>query len=329
LSSEVPQWQGCNPVLVVQQLKKLTVADIGRNTKIYFTSYPLWDRQTPQQKASTLAFWEKLPENIKAAIITKSKADTASASAENELRRKQTSKDDLVRLLHLRKLPAAQMDWYRVENPASRRELDGRRSDAPSLSGQTMAEDFDSWGTLASKFMNYEEFNFQNVLIQYSESATGKASPIKPFVPRIAEVAVLATSAHDVNPSNMERSTIIRDGAWVKEWWTKLKGYLSQVFVRFNRSGEMTGTHEAEIDWVSDLKVHSRWIYHSNEVGTFPAVIIYAFGIMDKSDFESLGRIIESAVGRDESIAGTHSAGTVDSANLQTNKDEIENVREE
>jgi hypothetical protein len=60
LSSEVPQWQGCNPVLVVQQLKKLAVADIGRNTKIYFTSYPLWGEKDIDNDGL-----QKVPKNVR------------------------------------------------------------------------------------------------------------------------------------------------------------------------------------------------------------------------------------------------------------------------
>jgi hypothetical protein len=81
------------------------------------------------------------------------------------------------------------------------------------------------------------------VLIQYSTPSTpdGKSCPVNPYKASSPKYTVLASHAHDINPADKDRANIIRDGAWIKEHWTQLKGYLSRVFASFNKSGEQSG----------------------------------------------------------------------------------------
>lgn len=76
--------------------------------------------------------------------------------------------------------------------PMSRARLDGRRSEALTISGQTsMIEDSDPYGALAAHFNDYVSFCPQNQLIMY-EIVDGISKPKNPFEPVSFEVTALA-----------------------------------------------------------------------------------------------------------------------------------------
>lgn len=94
------------------------------------------------------------------------------------------------------------------------------------------------------------------------EDAGGVPTRVSPYKPKSEEYTVLANYTYELNPSNDKRP--LRDGAWVKEWWGKLRQYLSLAYTNFNRSGMMTPKGEAETEWMSDNEVN-RWNFHVSE----------------------------------------------------------------
>jgi hypothetical protein len=72
----------------------------------------------------------------------------------------QTSKDDVARLLHLFKDPAAQIHWSNHYGVLNRAELDARRSSGPQ------SDAANSLSCLASIFNDYKIFKTQNQMVE-------------------------------------------------------------------------------------------------------------------------------------------------------------------
>lgn len=250
VETTVPEWPNCRPDAVMTELKKLDPDSepgcLGTNTKRFFSSYPVWAALSPEQKNKTLKYFKSLSEPKRSFIVEAAKLESAKDAKIEKQRKDAVSKDDLVRLLELKKLPAAQALWKQTEETMSRRVLDARKStDAPGgTASSSLADDADPWGNLAALFNDYKGFSPQNAVIQYEEK-DGVSQPIVPFRPESVDVAVIASHCHDLNPCNLQRRNIFRDGAWLKEQWSALKTWLSAVFADFNRSGQMMDRGEA------------------------------------------------------------------------------------
>jgi hypothetical protein len=169
-----------------------------------------------------------------------------------------------------------------------------------------MQEEADPWGSLANIYNDYTEFRPQNAVIQYT-NVNGVPTAVSPYRPSLPKYAVLAAHCYDIDPSDPTRANILRDGAWVKEQWTSLRSLLTPVYYDFDRSGRQSHRDEAEVEWMSPEECQ-RWVFHSNNKHRkFPTVMCYSYAIMDKLDFEHLGKVMEDGAGKDYSTEGTGS----------------------
>jgi hypothetical protein len=173
-------------------------------------------------------------------------AETQSSSARNT----QTSKDDIVRLIHLFKEPSVQRHWTNLHGIMKRADLDARKAPA------AYAEGANPLSYLAEMFNDYEEFTPQNLMVEYSSPGI-HLPPVKknPYQPSATEWSYLATFAHDLEPTNHTRKHIIRGEDWIKSTWTDCRKYLHQMFINYNRSGQ----HDDDKDeWGSETELR-RW----------------------------------------------------------------------
>ena len=136
----------------------------------------------------------------------------------------QTSKDDIVRLLHLFKEPRAQRHWTNLYSVLSRPELDARKS------GREYSESANPLEFLAEIFNDYNSFQPQNLMVQYV-SQSPNSRPIKkfPYVASSSEWAYLSTFTHELDPTNLSRRNILRGADWIKTTWGEVRKYLHQV----------------------------------------------------------------------------------------------------
>jgi hypothetical protein len=158
---------------------------------------------------------------------------TADAARNAVTQNTQTSKDDIVRLIHLFKEPSAQRHWTNLHGIMRRAELDARKA-APAY-----AEASNPLCLLAEIFNNYDEFTPQNLMVEYVSTGIDQA-PVKkqPYQPCGTEWAYLATFTNDLEPTNLSRRNIVRGEDWIKSTWTDCRKYLHQMFVNYNRSGQ-------------------------------------------------------------------------------------------
>lgn len=310
-TGDIEEWRGCSPSQIVLQLRRLNAEAIGNNTKKFYTSYPAWESMTADQKSKTYAFYLKLTHGVKQAVLNQAKQATTEAAEAAKARKENTSKEDLVRLLHLRKEPCAQLAWSRTEEALARRALDARNSiDAPTASGVgSLADEADPFGELASIFNNYDAFCPCNDFVAMVPGTTTPCVPARPVDP---DYTTIVANTGAVNPSDRSRASITRDGAWIKEQWIKLKSYLTAVFADFERSGKQASKGDAEVEWMSESEC-TRWVYHANNNNRpYPTVVIYAYALMDKSDFDNLGRVLPLGIGRDESVRSAAVGASID-----------------
>lgn len=315
---------------VIKLLEKLDQPNLGKNNKKFYSSYSKckWAEMTPVQKNRTKEFLDNLNAPIKLATLHRAKAEHHKNLNAESTRNTTTHKDDMARLLELRKHPAAQMLWAAAMSPMDRLTLDARHSTStPNWTGTgNMAEAADPYGALAVFFNDYDGFTPQNRLIQY-ELKDGKSVPVAPARAVDPECTNLAQYCKEINPTNLERRHIRRDGAWIKEKWLDLKRNLTLCFADFNRSGRHSNEDEAEVEWLSEEEC-ARWIRHSTNKGrSFPGALAYSYCLMDRTDFESMGKQLEPGVGRDCSVGGDGAARSSSSDHGRKRKMRLESSK--
>jgi hypothetical protein len=101
-------------------------------------------------------------------------------------RDKNTTKDDIARLLHLFKEPVAQCHWSNLYGILSRNELDARKSTGEQ------SEAARPLSCLAEIFNDYSSFTPQNVMIQYVSRGNERPAKKQPYEPNSSEWATLA-----------------------------------------------------------------------------------------------------------------------------------------
>jgi len=193
--------------------------------------------------------------------------------------------------------------WSLSEDSASRRVLDSRKSNsAPNISGTgTLDEDFHPWPRLAERFNDYAEFTPQNRLLLYND-VNGKPELKTPWAARSSDVQCLAAHCYQLNPTDMSRSKIYRDGTWIKENWMHLKSWTTAILADFNRSGQNKGKELADLDWLS-AENSQRWIYHAQSSNRrYPTVTAYSYAVFEWNELIAIGRQLEPGVGRDQSL---------------------------
>jgi hypothetical protein len=157
-------------------------------------------------------------------VLVEARNDCALQDKEETAAAVQTTKDDIVRLLHLFKEPRAQRHWTNLYSVLSRPELDARKS------GREYSESANPLEFLAEIFNDYDTFQPQNLMVEYVNSTT-HSRPEKrcPYAASSSEWAYLSAFAHELEPTNISRRNIIRGGDWIKSTWGEVRRYLHQV----------------------------------------------------------------------------------------------------
>jgi hypothetical protein len=97
----------------------------------------------------------------------------------------------------------------------------------------------------------------------------------------------------------MSRKGILRNGAWVKSKFGDLKTLFTLCYNAFAVSGRNQKDPEPE-EWYDEGKM-KRWSFHASDKSRkHPDVTRYAYCVLDKSDFDTLGRMMPEGFGRDD-----------------------------
>ena len=130
--------------------------------------------------------------------------------------------------------------------------------------------------------------------------------PVVPWVSASPDTETLFSKCKDLNPCDDSRANIHRDGAWIKDYWTKLRGFLSLIYVDYERSGKNNNKEgEGEIEWMG-IGEQARWVYHAGTKNRLnDQVTTYSYGLLDQADFaDSLGKEMQKGTGVDSSLSG-------------------------
>lgn len=304
------EWQGCSPNVVLDLLRKLSPPKLGANKNEFYSSYPAtWQKLNGVQANKALQWFLRLTVQVQEELLASARNTTEDNTAVEKERAEATHKNDLVRLLELYAWVDAQILWDRTREPMDRATLDARNSDsAMNATGTaTMADDADPYSALAVHFNDYTGFAMQNRVLKH-HFVNGHSVPVTPAVAVDPEQTTLAHKCFDLNPTDMTRASILRDGAWLKSRWLSLRTDLSNLFADFNRSGYHTAFDEAEVKWMCPEMFQSWISFCSSKNRHFPQVLVYAYAVLDKVSLESLGKQMEEGMGRDCSLGGKNAA---------------------
>jgi hypothetical protein len=89
-------------------------------------------------------------------------------------------------------------------------------------------------------FKDYDGFTPQNLMVAYMYDQALRALVKKvPYQVSSDEWSELASHTHDLEPTNLSRRNILWDSGWIKSTWNDVCRFLHQVFLQYNRLGNM------------------------------------------------------------------------------------------
>jgi hypothetical protein len=175
-AADVPEWDGYNPDFIIKRLKAtpplLELQSIGRRE--FYKSYNSWGKMTVEQRNKTLSYFHSLPEEGQEQIMEEAVNDSLQSAQAATTKNTQTTKDDIIWLIHLFKVPSAQKHWCNLHRIMSRAELDSRKAAA------VYNEASNPLTYLAEIYNDYEGFTPQNVMVQNISQGPNEW-PIKKF----------------------------------------------------------------------------------------------------------------------------------------------------
>jgi len=327
---DIPEWDGCNPNFIMKRMKAIPRLELQSwGKREFYKSYSSWEKMTPDQRNKALSYFRGLPEEVQGIsatscfpiitcywrlyfnkcfvlffseqLVEEAISDALEAAQTTTVRNTQTTKDDIVRLIHLFKEPSAQKHWCNLRRVMSRAELDARKASA------VYNEACNPLTYLAEIYNDYDDFRPQNLMVQYVPGPHGVPIKKTPYQASQSEWAFLANFTHDLEPTNVSRRDIIRGEDWIKSTWTDCRKYLHQMFTNYNRSGQ----HDDDVDeWGSEKELQrwsraASWKPKSSSQGTiirYTSAMIYSIAVLDLADFEGIGRKMPKGTGVDATI---------------------------
>jgi hypothetical protein len=74
-------------------------------------------------------------------------------------------------------------------------------------------------------FNDYNNFTPQHEMLKYVPPGIKKS----PYEANSDEWKTLAPHCYDLEPTNLKRRGITRDGEWIKQTWTNIRGGMHQI----------------------------------------------------------------------------------------------------
>jgi hypothetical protein len=144
-------------------------------------------------------------------VVQLAKQESSKVANEATSANNQMSKDDVARLLHLFKDPAAQIHWFSHYGVLNRAQLDARQSSGPE------SDTANSVSCLASIFNDCKNSNLRIKWLPMCMIVLLVAPRKKvPCEPSHDEWAELANHTHYLEPTSLARRSILHDAARIK-----------------------------------------------------------------------------------------------------------------
>ncbi len=164
-----------------------------------------------------------------------------------------TSKDDKCRLLHLYCEPRLMVQWQHCLDSQDRPNLDAG---------------INPYDTIAEAFNDYDQYAYTNLGLNTSGG------------PLNDELVCMHSYICKLNPCDESRSSIVRDGKWVKDTFSTLRGKITEIRARFKASGNH-----------SNANPYMSWMQFTND-----DVVLYSKIILPDGMMNQLGRALPDEV---------------------------------
>lgn len=268
----VSLFDGEKPQSILSTLKMLCSSKddewVGKKVPM---SYKKWSKMNANQRKNIIILWNGFSESYR------NKVKGMIGALENPVETSEnTTKNDLIRVLHLREWPGAIALWTRALGPMSRLQLDANGSKVHEENDDDVVR-MAPWNELAEIFnCRSGDFQPQNMAVDYDDNG------LRTRIPRGGHVSAgVVDLLYDLDPNEADRPT--RDGAWLKDTWRKLCKEVSVCFERFASSGSQNGD-TTTLDGVNE------WVF--NFAAQFDQAVMYAALICATNTLRTLGKLL-------------------------------------
>jgi len=283
ISALLETLEGLNPSVVISALKDPTKGGIFTDLSKYVPqSYnKAWNKLALNQCKVIIEIYQKLTVAQKSKLL----------QLNDPLRTESCTKNDKVRLLELRVLPAAQQFWSIVLGSQLTRQMIDQLNSSVSPEADNASN---AWIQLVNIYNNRVQLP-TNLFQPYNSAVRIEANGTKVN----AKPDVLSMDSfervRDLNPNELDRP--IRDKEFLKKHYNELKASITLCHSKFLQSGNHNGSADVAAHIATKEGVDEWMLRFAQD-----DVVAYSCLIMDASMLENLGKALPPHAARESGI---------------------------
>ena len=264
---------------LLAQLKTLKVEAIPAGGRPVPQSYKRWSALDAKQRDKVKLFHNSCSNAVQSVVVSRARNFLADELAAAELaanaatmRTENTTKSDYARAIHIYNDPRLVGFFVEAYSPVVERAILDDNQDRTDMSG--------GWKKIDDAFNDYVSYTYQNATIRYAQpidmDGVLGGHPIKmvPYQARSDELVGMADRCHALDPSDSSRP--VRDIAWIKDLYRKLRAELSKLRQSYHKSGNMDAEDQ-----------NAEWLKFCGNVPDWAA---YAFVVLEDAAMDQLGK---------------------------------------
>ena len=276
-------FRGARAEQLLPFLKQLKPEDTV-DGKVIPKTYGPWDKLKEPQRNKVVTFFEVSLDVAKQdEVLAKVAAASTVEESASATRQAMTNKNDEARLLHVIFSSAMRGQFDAMRRDMARTELDARKN------GQY----YEDPASVIATFYNDPANKFTNNSVH-----AGQLTAAGTYVP-VAGFENIAKNCHDIDPSAPNRP--LRDGAWVRKEWKKLKTQITLAYMKWNVSGQQ--------DAEGGLLIALADNFDSFNSGH--DIVLYSVTLCQYHDWQQLGKLVPNGIGRDTGLIDPDNSSNV------------------
>ena len=283
---------------LLAQLKTLKVEAIPAGGRPVPQSYKKWSALDAKQRDKVKLFHNSCSNAVQSVVVSRARNFLADELAAAELaanaatmRTENTTKSDYARAIHIYNDPRLVGFFVEAYSPVVERAILDDNQDRTDMSG--------GWKKIDDAFNDYVSYTYQNATIRYAQpidmDGVLGGHPIKmvPYQARSDELVGMADRCHALDPSDSSRP--VRDIAWIKDLYRKLRAELSKLRQSYHKSGNMDAEDQ-----------NAEWLKFCGNVPDWAA---YAFVVLEDAAMDQLGKAKPDGSQLDTGVLGRGGRG--------------------